>query len=383
MKKVVIAQNISFYAWHMRLNLARAIRDAGYEVIFVSSSDKSIVSSDKSLTGDKYSRKIEEEFKYYDINLSRKGTNPFTDLKTIYEFYRVYKKIKPDIVLHYTAKPSIYGTIACHQLNIKTINNIAGLGTLFVKQNFITKIAKKLYKDSQKNATKIFFQNRDDLKMFTDEKLVNASKCDVLPGSGVDTQKFMPMEQKEDNTFRFLLISRMLWDKGIGEYVQSAKNIKKIYKNIEFQLVGFLDTENSASAVSKEQMKEWTDEGYVNYLGSSDNIQEVVAKADCVVLPSFYREGTPRVLLEGASMAKPIITTDNVGCRDVVDHGVNGYICKIKNSEDLTEKMIKMLRLSSQERNKMGERGREKIIKEFDESIVFKKYIDSIKEIIG
>ena len=382
MKKVVIAQNISFYAWHMRLNLARAIRDAGYEVIFVSSSDKSIVSSDKSLTGDKYSRKIEEEFKYYDINLSRKGTNPFTDLKTIYEFYRVYKKIKPDIVLHYTAKPSIYGTIACHQLNIKTINNIAGLGSLFVKQNFITKIAKKLYKDSQKNATKIFFQNRDDLKMFIDEKLVEPSKCDVLPGSGVDTQKFMPIEQKEDNTFRFLLISRMLWDKGIGEYVQSAKNIKKIYKNIEFQLVGFLDTENSASAVSKEQMKEWTDEGHVNYLGSSDNIQEIIAKADCVVLPSFYREGTPRVLLEGASMAKPIITTDNVGCRDVVDHGVNGYICKIKDSEDLTEKMIKMLRLSSRERNKMGERGREKIIKEFDESIIFKKYIDSIKEII-
>ena len=383
MKKVVIAQNISFYAWHMRLNLARAIKDAGYEVIFVSSSDKSIASSDKSLAGDKYSRKIEEEFRYYDINLSRKGTNPFTDLKTIYEFYKVYKEVKPDIVLHYTAKPCIYGTIACNQLNIKTINNIAGLGTLFVKQNFITKIAKKLYKNSQKNATKIFFQNRDDLKMFTDEKLVDASKCDVLPGSGVDTQKFMPMEQKEDNTFRFLLISRMLWDKGIGEYVESAKNIKKIYKNIEFQLVGFLDTENSNSAVSKEQMKEWTDAGYVNYLGSSDNIQEVIAKADCIVLPSFYREGTPRVLLEGASMAKPIITTDNVGCRDVVDHGVNGYICKTRDSEDLTEKMIKMLRLSSQERNKMGERGREKIIKEFDESIVFKKYINSIKEIVG
>ncbi len=383
MKKVVIAQNISFYAWHMRLNLAKAIRDNGYEVIFVSSSDKSISPSDKSISsGDVYSRKIEEEFAYFDINISRKGMNPFTDLKTLYEFYKIYKEIEPDVVLNYTAKPNIYGTIACSMLNIKTINNIAGLGTLFVKQNFITKIAKMLYKYSQKNATKIFFQNRDDFEMFVDENLVEKSKCDILPGSGVDTKEFIPVEyQKEDSRFKFLLISRMLWEKGIGEYVQAAKSIKKLYKNVEFQLVGFLDIENS-SAVSKEQMQEWVDNGYVNYLGTSDNIKDEIAKADCLVLPSFYREGTPRVLLEGASMAKPIITTDNVGCRDVVDDGINGYICKPKSAEDLASKMKDMLELSKDERIKMGNKGREKAIKEFDEKIVFDKYLKSIKEIL-
>ncbi len=383
MKKVVIAQNISFYAWHMRLNLAKAIRDNGYEVIFVSSSDKSISPSDKSISsGDVYSRKIEEEFAYFDINISRKGMNPFTDLKTLYEFYKIYKEIEPDVVLNYTAKPNIYGTIACSMLNIKTINNIAGLGTLFVKQNFITKIAKMLYKYSQKNATKIFFQNRDDFEMFVDENLVEKSKCDILPGSGVDTKEFIPVEyQKEDSRFKFLLISRMLWEKGIGEYVQAAKSIKKLYKNVEFQLVGFLDIENS-SAVSKEQMQEWVDNGYVNYLGTSDNIKDEIAKADCLVLPSFYREGTPRVLLEGASMAKPIITTDNVGCRDVVDDGINGYICKPKSAEDLASKMKDMLELSKDERIKMGNKGREKAIKEFDEKIVFDKYLKNIEEIL-
>ena len=368
-KKIVIVVNNSWYAWNMRANLGFAFQKQGYEVVFISPYDK-------------YSENIKEHFRYIDININSKGINPIEDLKTIYMYYKTYKELKPDIVLQYTIKPNIYGTIAASMLNIPTINNIAGLGTLFIKQNFITSIAKWLYKFSQKRATKIFFQNQDDFKMFVEEKLVLQEKCDVLPGSGVDINKFVPIEKKEDDgVFRFLLISRMLWAKGIQEFIDAAKIIKEKYNNVEFQLLGHLDVE-SPTAISKEQMDIWVKNGFINYLGSSDDVRVEISQADCIVLPSFYREGTPRILLESASMAKPIITTDNVGCKDVVDDGVNGFLCKIKDSEDLALKMEKMLNLSFNERNTMGKAGREKIVKEFDEKIVIEKYLKAIESIL-
>lgn len=366
-KKIAIVLNTSWNVYNFRLGLIRAIRDTGYQVVVIAPYDK-------------YSEILSQEFEYHDINMNNKGTNPKEDIKTTIDFYKLYKKVKPDVVLHYTIKPNIYGTIACSMLGIKTINNIAGLGTLFIKQNFVTKIAKWLYKYSQSKADKIFFQNSDDFEMFTSEGLVAKHKCDVLPGSGVDTNKFIPIDSdKQDNTFRFLLIARMLWDKGIGEYVEAARIIKQKYPNVEFQLLGFLDVINK-SAISKEQMQQWIDERLINYLGVSDDVKIQIAKVDCIVLPSFYREGTPRTLLESASMAKPIITTDNVGCRDVVDDGANGFLCEMRNSADLAGKMEKMLALTESERQAMGQTGRKKMIKEFDEKIVIDKYLEAIKQ---
>ncbi|MDD2791241.1 MAG: glycosyltransferase family 4 protein [Sulfurimonas sp.] len=366
MSKIIIVSNTSWSIFNFRLDLARSLKANGYEVVIVAPLDE-------------YSERFSKEFEYHDIKMNNKGTNPKEDIKTTIGFYKLYKMIKPDIVLHYTIKPNIYGTIACSLLGIKTINNIAGLGTLFIKQNFVTKIAKWLYKYSQSKADKIFFQNRDDFDMFTGEKLVTIKKCDILPGSGVDTNRFVPSEYvKEDDTFRFLLVARMLWDKGIGEYVEASKIIKTKYKNVEFQMLGFLDAENN-SAISKNKMQEWVDAGYVNYLGVSDNVKEEITKVDCVVLPSFYREGTPRILLESASMAKPIITTDNVGCRDVVDDGVNGYLCEVRNAQDLADKMEMMLTLSEDERVVMGQAGRVKMLNEFDEKIVIDKYLEAIE----
>jgi glycosyltransferase involved in cell wall biosynthesis len=367
-KKIAVVVNNSWYAYNMRFNLALSFKDAGYDVVFICPYDK-------------YSNKIKQEFEYVDIKLNTKGTNPIEDLKTIHRYYKIYKDIKPDIILHYTVKPNIYGTFAASMLNIPTINNIAGLGTLFIKQNIITKIAKWLYKVSQKRATKIFFQNNDDFTMFVDEKLVEKSKCDVLPGSGVDINKFVPCTKDDDGIFRFLIVSRMLWAKGIGEYVEAAKIIKEKYTNVEFQLLGFLDTA-SPTAISKEQMDIWVSDSLVNYIGTSDDVKIEIAKVDCMVLPSYYREGTPRTLLESAGMAKPIITTDNVGCRDVVDDGINGYLCEIRNSKDLADKMEMMINLSNDERKTMGDAGRDKIVKEFDEKIVINKYLESIKDIL-
>lgn len=367
-KKIVLSSNTSWSVYNFRLNLARELKKQGYKVVIVAPYDK-------------YTEKLKKEFEYYDIWMNNKGTNPIEDIKTMIDFYRLYKKIKPDVALHYTIKPNIYGTIVCSLLGINTINNIAGLGTVFIRQSFITKVVKWLYKYSQRKATKVFFQNSDDYELFIKESLVEKNKCDLLPGSGVDTNRFTPLEyKKKDNKFKFLLIARMLWDKGIGEYVEAAKIIKSKYKNVEFQLLGPLDVVNP-NVVSREQMQKWVDKGIVKYMGATDNVREYIKKADCVVLPSFYREGVPRVLLESASMAKPIITTDSVGCKEVVDDGVNGFLCKPKDPQDLAEKMEKMLKLNEEERKKMGMAGRMKVLKQFDEKIVINKYLEVIKTI--
>jgi len=365
--KIVISSNTSWSIYNFRLNLARNLSKNGYKVILVAPRDK-------------YSEILEKEFDYYDVFMNNKGTNPIEDFKTIISYYRLYKDIKPNIVLNFTIKPNIYGTIACSWLKIKTINNIAGLGYLFVHQNLVTIIAKKLYKYSQKKANKIFFQNREDYKTFTTQKLVDIEKCDILPGSGVDVNKFTSSnKEKEDNIFRFLLIARMIWDKGIDEFVEAAKIVKKSYSNVEFLLLGETNVDNPNS-IPIEQIKKWEKEEIIKYLGSSDNVKEEIEKVDCIVLPSYYREGTPRVLLEASSMEKPVITTNNVGCRDVVEDKVTGYICEIKNPKHLAKKMIKILNLTDLQRNEMGKKGREKIIQEFDEKIVIDKYLNTIKD---
>ena len=364
-KKIAIISNLSWNLYNFRLSLMYAMRDAGFEVIAIAPYDR-------------YSQKIiDAGFEFHDIKMNAQGINPIEDLRTTYAFYKLFKKISPDILCQYTIKPNIYGSFVASALKIRMINNIAGLGTLFIKENTVTKIAKILYKVSQHKAERVFFQNRDDLDFFTAKGIVNAKKCDILPGSGVDTNRFKPQYKKESQQIRFLLIARMIWEKGISEYVKAAREIKKTYPEAEFCLLGFLDVQNPG-AITKNEMDEWVKEGVINYLGVSDKVDEVIQSADCIVLPSYYREGTPKTLLESGSSGKPIITTDSVGCRDVVDHGVNGYICEPRSWEDLKLKIEMFLELTHGEKLAMGVRSREKIKREFDEKIVIDKYLDAL-----
>jgi len=364
-KKIAIISNLSWNLYNFRLSLMIAMREAGHEVIAIAPYDE-------------YSQKIiDAGFEFHDIKMNAQGINPLEDLQTTYHFYRLFKKISPDVVCQYTIKPNIYGSFMAKVLKIDTVNNIAGLGTLFIKQNFVTTIAKSLYKLSQSNAKRIFFQNSDDFKLFVEGGLVNVNRCDVLPGSGVDTNRFKPQEKEESENIRFLLIARMIWEKGIAQYVEAARAIRKRHSNVEFCLLGFLDVENPG-AITKAQMNEWVEEGVVNYLGVSDRVDEVIHSADCIVLPSYYREGTPKTLLESGSTGKPIITTDNVGCRDVVDHGINGFICEPKSATDLELKIEMFLALSTEEKLEMGKQSRAKITREFDEKIVIDKYLECL-----
>lgn len=368
---IAISSNTSWYLYNFRKNTILTLIKKGYQVVVIAPEDE-------------YSAKLSElgcEFTHIDIDQG--GTNPVRDTKTFFYFFRIYRNNKIDIVLNFTPKNNIYSTLAASCNKTKVINNIAGLGVLFINENITSKIARGLYKLSQRKADKIFFQNEDDRSLFIKHGLANESLTDRLPGSGADLSRFMLSPANDDGVVRFLLIARMLYDKGVGHYVEAARELKEKYgKNVEFQLLGFLGV-NNPSSVSENEMQSWVDEGIVNYLGTSDSVEQDIAKVDCMVLPSFYREGVPKSLLEAGAMGKPIVTTDNVGCRETVDDGVNGYLCEPCSTRSLIEKLELIINMTHEQRLVMGLKSRKKMESEFDESIVIQKYLDAIEEVLG
>ncbi|KAE8178192.1 glycosyl transferase family 1 [Photobacterium carnosum] len=370
MKNILISANTSWYLYNFRKNTILSLLDKGYSVTTIAPKDY-------------YSEKLESlGANFIDIFIDQGGTNPINDLKTLKKFNDIYSSGNYDVVLNFTPKNNIYSTLAAKRNNIKVINNIAGLGVLFINENITSKIARLLYKISQRKADKIFFQNEDDKQLFLQHDLAKESITDRLPGSGADLSRFELTPTSDDGVVRFLLIARMLYDKGIGHYVEAARELKAKYGDkVEFNLLGFLAVENP-SAVSKEEMQGWVDEGIVNYLGVSDEVEKEIAKADCMVLPSYYREGVPKSLLEAGAMGKPIVTTDNVGCRETVDDGINGYLCDIRSTASLIQALDKMINHTHQERLAMGVKSREKIEREFDEKIVINKYLNAINDLL-
>ncbi len=364
--KIVFSSNIAWSIYNFRLKLLKSLQQDGHEIYTVAFDDD-------------YSEKlINEGFHFEAINLNNNATNPLEDLKTIYTYYTIYKKINPDVICHNAIKPNIYGTIAAGLLGIPVVNNISGLGTLFIKKSFSTTIAKWLYKFSQRKATVIFFQNNDDFNLFVENKLIQKTKARVIPGSGVDTNRFVPIENKKNRSeFKFLFIGRLLYDKGIREYIEAVRLLKKQHNNVTFNVLGPL-YENNATAISRATLDEWIANKEIIYLGQTDAVEEVLKEMDCVVLPS-YREGLSKVLIEASSMGLPIVTTDVPGCRDVVIDQETGYLCKVKDSVDLAKKMKQLLEMSEFDRENMGKRARKRAVEIFDEKIIITHYKEAIQ----
>jgi glycosyltransferase involved in cell wall biosynthesis len=258
------------------------------------------------------------------------------------------------------------------------INNVSGLGTAFIRNSWLTRLAKALYRAAFAQSRVVFFQNEDDRTLFTEERLVRPEKTALVPGSGVDLARYQPRPPHMDGQFRFLVVARLLWDKGIQEFVDAARLVRRQEPGARFQLLGFLDVENR-TAVSRAAVEGWGAEGLIEYLGTALDVRDHIAAADCVVLPS-YREGTPRSLLEAAAMGKPLITTDVPGCRNVVDHGVNGFLCAAQDASDLADHMLKMIRVPDKLRAAMGAASRTKAEQSFDEGIVITKYVAAVDE---
>lgn len=368
-KKIAITANSAWSAWVMRRKFARELKMAGYDIYFVVGYDE------------KYSNLLAEEFYVQDIHLKPNDKNPFSDLKSLYSYFSALKKIKPDVLLNYHVKPNIYATLTGKLLGIKIINNVAGLGSVFIKGGILANVIKILYKLAFTCSSLVFFQNSDDLNQFIDNKIVNKNKTDLLPGSGVDLEKFLPREKKLKNKkFRFLMLSRLILDKGIVELAKASEILKKQGLEYEIYLIGDLDLHDKRS-VLKNELDLWQEKNLIKHFEFIDDIRDEIAKSDCVVLPS-YREGKPRSLLEASAMGKPTIATNVPGCKDVVEDGKNGFLCEVRNAKDLALKMKKMMNLSDEERNAMGRYAREKMCKEFDEKIVIEKYKKAIEKIL-
>ena len=366
--KIIICLNTAWNLLNFRVGLIRALVAAGYEVVAVAPDDKYAASLNAL------------GCRFVPLHMENGGTNPVQDVLLTWRFVRLFARERPDVYLGYTVKPNVYGSLAAHMMRIPVINNIAGLGAVFIKDGWLVWVVRWLYRMALKRSAKVFFQNDDDRQLFISGGLVGAEVTELLPGSGIDLNHFTPAfttaVHDVSAKFRFLLIARMLRDKGVGEYVEAARLLRKRWPQAEFCLLGFVDLQNPA-AISRAEIDAWVAEGVVNYLGVSDDVRVQIAVADCVVLPS-YREGTPRTLLEAAAMCRPIITTDAVGCREVVNDGVNGYLCNVRDPRDLAAKMIQILLLSPEQRREMGLLGRAKMVVEFDEQIVIKKYLAAI-----
>jgi len=366
--RIAIVINKSWNIYNFRMGLVKAFLNLGYEVIAIAPEDEFTP------------QLIAAGCEYYPVSMENKGTNPLQDLMLTKRFYDCYRRVKPDVILQYTIKPNIYGTLAAKLAGIPTINNVSGLGTVFIIQNFVSKVALQLYKLAFKFPAKVFFQNHDDQQLFLEHRLIKASITDVLPGSGIDTARFKPAATFTRNqNFTFLMIARVLYEKGVVEYVEAARLVRAQYPNVRCQLLGGID-ESGNIGVKQAVMDAWVQQGVIEYLGTSAAIEANISLADAVVLPS-YREGTPKTLLEAAAMGKPIITTNVPGCRDTVIDGRNGFLCEVKNSRDLAAKMMQLYQLPATELARMGKASRQLAEEKFDERFVINKYLAAIQAV--
>lgn len=367
--KVAVVLNTSWNIYNFRMSLLKALVEQGHEVHTIAPID------------DFTPYLISAGFIHHNVRMDSRGANPIKDMALIFEFGSIYRRIKPDVVLHFTIKPNIYGTLAARLLNIPVINNVCGLGTVFLKKGIVSFVAKSLYKLAFRFPEKVFFQNEDDQQLFIAEKLVKRELTGLLPGSGINVSEFVPTPFKTNKEFTFLLVARLIYDKGIAEYIEAIRILKKYGVKARFQLLGGKDPEHKRG-ISIKVLDGWIKEGLIDYLGKTKNVQNFVNEADCIVLPS-YREGSPRSLMEAACLQKPIIATDVAGCRHVVEHQYNGLLCKLQNPEDLAGKMEEMMRLPEADRMRMGTNGRRKMEKEFSDKIIIKKYLETINWIFG
>jgi glycosyltransferase involved in cell wall biosynthesis len=369
-KKIAIIENHELGIYSIRHDLVKAIAEQ-YDTTVLTEVDDSFKNGD-----------LEKLVHFVDVG--KAVLNPATALKYTTRLRKALQKTKPDICLTFTIRPAIYGNMVTRGLKIPTISTITGTGPLFDSKSISYTIARQLYKRVLKKTRFVFFPNYDDLNGFIEKGYITTEQGRRVPGSGINFEQFSPQPSARGNNgkFVFLFISRLLRDKGTMEYVEAASLLKAEFPHAEFHIVGPLWTGNKKSlTVTASELNSWIEKKWIVYHDKQKDVRPFIADADCVVMPS-YREGMSNVLLEAASMERPLIATNVTGCRDIVDDGVNGFLCKVKSGTDLAEKMKKMMNLSPAQREAMGKKGREKMIREFDKKIVIEKYLEAIKQVL-
>lgn len=327
--------------------------------------------------GEKLELMKDIKFKYCDVEIDRRGTNVLTDLKLVMHYYKMLKEYKPDIVLTYTAKPNVYGSLVASCLKIPYINNVTGLGSVINKKGILRSFIMWLFRNSYKKSSCIFFQNRENMELAIKQGFVKGD-YKLIPGSGVNTERFPLQPYPNDTgTIVFNYIGRVLKDKGVNDYIEAAKRIKERYPKTEFNIIGFIEpTENHY----EDDLKRLQEQGIIIYRGSQNDVKPFIARAHATIHPSTYGEGMSNVLLESASSGRVLITTDIAGCRETLEDKVTGFMYRAGDVDDLVSKIEIFLNLDNESRKKMGISGREKVSKEFNRQIVVRTYINKIQE---
>lgn len=365
--RLLISINSSWNVINFRRHLISSLLADGHEVIILAPRDP------KSIDLESMGCQV------IHLDMDRKGFSPVRDLRLLYSFFIHFRRLSPDVILSFTIKNNIYGAFASRGMKAAFIPNVTGLGTIFLHNSWAMRLAIWLYRWAFRSLPIVFFQNSDDCDLFLDYRILSESQSIILPGSGIDLDYFTPSPLPSLPETTFLLVGRMLSDKGVHEYVAAARMLHQKGYAARFQLLGFFDEDNF-SAIRREAIYEWVKEGIIEYKGSTSDVREAIINADCIVLPS-YREGTSRALLEGAAMGRPLIATDVPGCRQVIVNGLNGFLCRVRDSEDLASAMERIIKIGPRGRAAMGAEGRARMVRDFDQNIVVAAYRAAIAKV--
>ena len=358
---ILITVNAAWNIFNFRLPLVEALTGDGHRITVLAPPDDTVPELERL------------GCRVRPLEMSVKGLNPLEDLKLQRRFSRIFLEEHPDAILSYTIKNNIFGARAAKMAHVAFLPNVTGLGTAFLSGKLLQTVTEQLYRRSFSTLPVVFFQNEDDRDLFLDRRLVREYQARLLPGSGIDLQRFAPapMHAPEEPPV-FLMIARLLRDKGVLEFVEAARMVKARHPQARFQLLGAVGSKNR-SAIDRLTVEAWAAEGVVEYLGTTADVRPAIAAASCVVLPS-YREGAPRTLIEAAAMARPLIATDVPGCRAVVDRDVSGFLCDARDAESLASAMERFLSLAYEAQQAMGAAGRAKMEREYDQALVVDAY---------
>ena len=368
---VLLTGNTTFKLANFREGLIRRLLAEGHTVTVVAPPDEYVTKIQSLGCG------------FVPLRMNRNGTSPVAEARLLVSIFTAIRQAHPDVVFSYTIKNNIYGGLACRALGVPFVANVTGLGPMFNETGMLNRVVRGLYRVAFRKAQVVFMQNASDLETFTGSGLVSAERVRLLPGSGVDLERFAatPLPDSGD-VVRFLLIARLLWDKGVGVYADVAKTVREAFPQARFQLLGPLDPD-SKSGVGQEDLDKWIAEGVVDYLGSTQDVLPFLQAAHCVVLPSYYREGTPRSLLEAGAVGRPIITTDMPGCRDVVVAHETGFLVAPRDAGQLAAACKAFLKLNSDEQAAMGMASHRHIARTYDEEVVIGAYLGTLENVSG